>query len=33
LIKQYGYAIEEKVHKLKAEFHRRARKLDILTII
>jgi putative transposase len=33
LIKQSGYAIEEKVHKLKPDFHRRARKLDILTII
>jgi hypothetical protein len=33
LIKQYGYAIEEKGHKLKPDFHRRARKLDILTII
>jgi transposase len=33
LIKQYGYAIEEQVHKLKPDFHRRARKLDILTII
>ena len=33
LIKQYGYALEEKVHKLKPDFHRRARKLDILTII
>jgi hypothetical protein len=33
LIKQYEYPIDEKVHKLKPEFHRRARKLDILTII
>jgi hypothetical protein len=33
LLKQSGYAIGEKVHKLKPEFHRRARKLDILTII
>src|SRR5215475_4939757 len=33
LIKQYSYAIEEKVHKLKPEFHRRAHPLDILTII
>jgi hypothetical protein len=33
LIKQYEYAIEEQVHKLKPEFHRRARKIDILTII
>ena len=33
LIKQYGYALEAKVHKLKPDFHRRARKLDILTII
>ena len=33
LIKQYGYEIEEKRHKLKPEFHRRARKIDILKII
>jgi hypothetical protein len=33
LIKQYGYAIEEKGHKRKPEFHRRARKIDSLTII
>jgi hypothetical protein len=33
LIKQYGYEIEEKVHKLKPAFHRRARKIDILKII
>jgi hypothetical protein len=33
LLKQYGYAREEKVHKLKPEFHRRARKIDILKII
>jgi hypothetical protein len=33
LIKQYGYAIEEKVYKLKPEFHRRARKIDILKMI
>jgi hypothetical protein len=33
VIKQYGYAIGEKGHKLKPEFHRRARKIDILKII
>ena len=33
LIRQYGYAIEEKVHKLKPEFQRRTRKVDILRII
>lgn len=33
LLKQYGYVIEEKVHKLKPQFHRRARKIDILKII
>jgi len=32
LLKQYRYEIEEKVHKLKPEFHRRARKIDILKI-
>jgi Homeodomain-like domain len=33
LIKHYVYEIKEKVHKLKPEFHRRARKVDILQII
>jgi transposase len=33
LLKQYGYTIDEKVHKLRPEFHRRARKIDILKII
>jgi hypothetical protein len=33
LIKQYVYEIEEKVHKLKPDFQRRARKVDILQII
>jgi putative transposase len=33
LIKQYAYPIDEKVHKLKPEFQRRARKVDILKII
>ena len=33
LIKHYVYAIEEKVHKLKPDFHRRARQVDILRII
>ena len=33
LIKQYVYAIDEKVHKLKPEFHCCARKIDILKII
>jgi hypothetical protein len=33
LLKPYEYPIEEKVRKLKPEFHRRARKLDILTMI
>jgi hypothetical protein len=33
LIKQYVYDIEEKVYKLKPEFQRRARKIDILQII
>jgi putative transposase len=33
LIRHYGYAIEEKVHQLKPEFHRRTRKVDILQIL
>ena len=33
LLKQYVYAIGEKVHKLNPEFHRRARKIDILQIL
>lgn len=33
LIRHYGYALEEKVHKLKPEFHRRTRKVDILRIM
>jgi hypothetical protein len=33
VLKQYGYALEEKGHELKPDFHRRARKLDILTIM
>jgi putative transposase len=33
LIKQYVYRIDEKVHKLKPEFQRRARKVEILKII
>lgn len=33
LIRHYVYALEEKVHKLKPEFHRRPRKVDILRII
>ncbi|MCA1601845.1 MAG: integrase core domain-containing protein, partial [Acidobacteria bacterium] len=33
LIKQYVYRIDEKVHKLKSEFQRRARKVEILKII
>ena len=33
LLKQYGYELAEKVHKLKPEFHRRTRKLDSLKII
>jgi putative transposase len=33
LIKQYVYEIEEKVHKLKPEFQRRVRKVDILQIM
>jgi hypothetical protein len=33
LLKQYGDAIEEKVLKLKPEFQRRARKIDILKLI
>jgi hypothetical protein len=33
LLRQYVYAIEEKVHRLKPEFQRRTRKVDILRII
>ena len=33
LLRHYVYAIEEKGHKLKPEFHRRPRKVDILRII
>ena len=33
LIRHYGYALEEKVHKLKPAFHRRTRKVDILRIM
>jgi hypothetical protein len=33
LLKQDGYELAEKVHRLKPEFHRRTRKLDILKII
>jgi Integrase core domain len=33
LLKQYRYAIEEQVYTCKPEFHRRAHKLDVLTII
>jgi len=33
VIKQYAYPIDEKVHQLKPEFQRRARKIDILKII
>jgi hypothetical protein len=33
LIKQYEYAIDEKVYKLQPEFQRRVRKIDILQII
>ena len=33
LLKQYVYEIDEKVHKLKSEFRRRRRKIEILKII
>ena len=33
LLRHYGYAIEEKGHKLKPEFQRRTRQVDILRII